>query len=94
MSNQKDTDLIETLTAVRDSAATLLAESAKRFRDNASGPLADLYELEMDAAFDALDVAGRDLREAEYGYRNTYPHPNARCHQRHATPGACKGHKH
>jgi len=94
MSNQPNQSQIDTLTAIRDAAADLLAETAKRYRDNASGPLADVYELEMDAAFEALDLAGRNLREVRDGYRNTYPHPNARCHQHHAIPGACKGHRH
>ena len=92
MSNQANQAQIDSLTAIRDSAATLLADTAKRFRDNASGPMADIYEMQMDEAFEALDLAGRNLREARDGYRNTYPHPNARCHQNHATPGAC--HKH
>jgi hypothetical protein len=87
MSNQPNQPKIDSLTAKRDDAALALSVAAKRFRDNASGPMADIYEMDMDAAFEALTVAGQDLREARDGYRLTHPrgcghpgHAHCICH--------------
>ena len=90
MSNRTNQARIDSLTAKRDAAAKHLEECAKRFRKNASGPMADIYEQDMEEAFEALDLAGRDLREERDGYRNTHPrgctdprHANSSCGHRH-----------
>ena len=87
MSNQDNQPLIDSLTVARDDAAKALEVAAKRFRANASGPMADIYEDDMDLAFEALTVAGRDLREVRDGYRVSHPrgcghpgHANCICH--------------
>ena len=82
MLNDTKQSRIDTLTIARDEAAKTLKIAAKRFRANADGPMADMYELEMDQAFDALTVAGQDLREARDGYR--YTHPRGCGHPGHA----------
>jgi len=71
--------LVARLTAVRDDAARKLEVCARRLKNEAlrNGPLVDLYQMDLDQAFDALDVAQDDLREVRDGYRHTYPHPAA-----------------
>jgi hypothetical protein len=73
MSKKPNQAKVDSLTAKRDNAAKRLEAAAKRFRANASGPMADLCEDDMDAAFEALDLAGRNLRQERDGYRNTHP---------------------
>ena len=48
------------------------------------GPACIEAETEMWEAFAAYSTATDDLREVEYGWRRTYPHPNAKCNGRHA----------
>ena len=69
----KQTNRIDSLLLARDNAAYALEVAAKRFRTGARGPLADILEDEMDDAFEALTIAGQDLREARDGYRFTHP---------------------
>jgi len=64
-------------TALRDQAARELAVACKAMRKavdtSGEGEASD----RMDAAFVAFGVAEDDLREVEYGFRHTYPHPAA-----------------
>jgi hypothetical protein len=80
MSKKPNQSRIDTLTTKRDQAAKRLEVCAKRFRSNASGPMSDIYEDDMDLAFEALTLAGQDLRQERDGYRYTHPrgcgHPN------------------
>ena len=73
MSKQTNNDRILTLEVKRDMAATRLEVAAKHYRLNAGSLFADIFEMEMDDAFEALTVAGQDLREARDGYRFTHP---------------------
>lgn len=63
--------------ALRDKAARTLAAACKAMRKangtSGEGEASDA----MDAAFAAFEVAEDDLREVEYGFRQTYPHPAA-----------------
>lgn len=69
--------LIKIATDARDVAAANLEAAAKRVREHGDGPLADLYAMDLDAAFEAFGLACDDLRETRDGYRYTYPHPAA-----------------
>jgi hypothetical protein len=73
MSKKPNQSRIDVLTTKRDQAAKRLEVCAKRFRSNASGPMADICEDEMDEAFEALTLAGQDLRQERDGYRYTHP---------------------
>ena len=79
MSNQTNQDRIASLTIARDNAAYALEVAAKRYRSGARGPMADILSDDVEVAFEALTVAGQDLREARDGYRLTH------------TRGACGG---
>lgn len=70
---------VAALTAIRDEAARKLEVCARRLKNEVlrNGPMQDIYQMDMDQAFDALDVAQDDLREVRDGYRHTYPHPAA-----------------
>jgi len=63
--------------ALRDNAARELEAACKAMRKangtSGEGAASD----RMDAAFAAFEVAEDDLREVEYGFRQTYPHPAA-----------------
>lgn len=64
-------------TALRDEAARVLAAACKAMR-KANGTDGEQEASDrMDAAFEALGMAEDDLREVEYGFRHTYPHPAA-----------------
>lgn len=84
--------LISVYRALRDSASKDLEEAAKlrRVYKGGSKDVIAVLDAELDRAFEAFEVACDDLREVEHGYRQTYPHPRAKCHQRHYR--ACNGH--
>lgn len=88
MSNtETNTDLIDSLTAKRDEAAEALKEASARFRKGAKGPMSDILEDDLEIAFEALTVAGQNLREARDGYRFT--HPRGACGAKHVHSEAC-----
>lgn len=58
-------------------AAARLEAAAKRVREHGTGPMADVYAMDLDDAFAAFELACDDLRETRDGYRFTYPHPVA-----------------
>lgn len=58
-------------------AAKNLEGAARRVREHGAGPLAEIYEMEMEHAFECFELACDDLRETRDGYRHTYPHPVA-----------------
>ena len=81
MLNNNDTETrLATLTDARDAALAALQDAAGRVKSHGNGPLADLYELQLDDAFAAYEKAEDDLREVRDGYRNTYPHPAGKIH--------------
>lgn len=69
--------LIKIATEAYEAAAKRLELAAKRCKEHAGGPLADLYSDDLDDAFQAFELAADDLRETRDGYRHTYPHPAA-----------------
>lgn len=87
MSKQTNADQIDSLTLARDNAAYALEVAAKRYRVGARGPMADILSDEMEEAFEALTVAGQNLREARDGYRFT--HPRGACGAQHVHSEAC-----
>jgi len=63
--------------ALRDESARVLATACKAMRKaNGTGNEGAASDA-MDAAYAAFGVAEDDLREVEYGWRHTYPHPAA-----------------
>lgn len=72
---------LEIARAKRDAALEAMQECAKRVRKTPDGhPLAEIYEMQLDQAFEEYGIAEDDLREIRDGYRHTYPHPAASKH--------------
>jgi len=76
MLNHNDS-LVKMASERYEQAAADLEKACKAYRKHASGPMADFYDLRMEEAFTALEIAADDLREIRDGYRHTYPHPVA-----------------
>jgi len=79
LNNTNNAALVAVALNTYEAACAKLADCAKRLRIEArrNGPLEDLYQMDLDAAMEAHEVAADDLREVRDGYRYTYPHPVA-----------------